>query len=41
MSPFLEAEEWTEEDEIPWDFDAGESIEGGFDGDFTGFEDDE
>ena len=41
MIPFLDPEAWTEEDEIPWDFDSGGSIEGGYDGDWTGFEGDE
>jgi hypothetical protein len=36
--PFLDPDKWTEEDEIPWDFDAGGSLEGGFEGDWTGFE---
>lgn len=27
MTPFLEPETWTEEDEIPWDMDAGGSLD--------------
>jgi hypothetical protein len=36
--PFLDPEKWTEEDEIPWDFDAGGSLDVGFEDDWTGFE---
>lgn len=38
VEPFIEPARWTEEDEIPWDYDAGGSVEGGYDGDWTGFE---
>lgn len=39
MSPaFLDPPCWTEEDEIPWDFDAGGSLDVGSDDDWTGFE---
>lgn len=36
--PFMEPDSWTEEDEIPWDYDAGGSLDVGYEQDTTGFE---